>query len=86
MKKFILLALFAFAGTAYAAKWEYKTVDYESKDKFEPIMKTLGEEGWELTTCPTTGSSTYTAMISSGGSFTGYIGRSVYCIFKRQVP
>jgi len=87
MKKLIgLFALLAATQTASAAKWEYTTVDYDTKAKFEVTLKTMGEQGWELATCPTTGSSAYTAMISGGGSFTGYIGRSVYCIFKREVP
>ena len=87
MNKLIcLFALLAAAQTASAAKWEYLTVDYDTKAKFEVTLKTMGEQGWELTACPTTGSSPYSAMISGGGSFTGYIGRSVYCIFKRELP
>ncbi len=87
--KFILsaLALLAFAQVSFAqTKWEYQMVDYETKEKFEPILKTMGEQGWEFAGCPTTGNTSYTAFISGGGSFTGYIGRSVYCIFKRPLP
>lgn len=85
-KLICLFALATLGHTAAAAKWEYTTVDYDTKAKFEVTLKTMGEQGWELAACPTTGASSYSAMISGGGSFTGYIGRSVYCIFKRQLP
>lgn len=83
----IVFAFFAYSGIAAAqTKWEYQMVDYETKEKFEPVLKTMGEQGWEFAGCPVTGSSHYTAIISGGnGSFTGYIGRSVYCIFKRAL-
>ncbi len=85
---FCLFALLALSHTAHAAKWEYQTVRYENLEKFEPLLKTLGEQGWELTGCPTSGNTPYGATISgaNGGSFTGYIGRTVYCFFKRELP
>jgi hypothetical protein len=63
-------------------KYEYRIEDYENIDSFTALTHDLGEEGWLLTACPTTGR---TIARATGQPTDSYIARSPYCIFAREV-
>ncbi len=87
MKKlFVVCSLLVLSVPAFAQKqFEYQAVDYVSQTDFMPKLTALGADGWELSSCVTSGSSSYTANESTGGFINGLlVARTSYCILKRE--
>jgi len=90
---FAVLFLIGLQATAANKSFEYKAVDYDARTTFLPQLESLGNDGWELASCITSGSqsanwSTSEAQMSNGyfiNSFDieGSVARTSYCIFKR---
>lgn len=82
-----LLSLTVLSTVSQAAtkKFEYLTVDYTVQANFTQTLTTLGGNGWELTSCVTSGSSEYTAQSSNGVMTNFLLARTSYCIFKREL-
>ncbi len=78
----VVFAFFAYSGIAAAqTKWEYQMVDYETKEKFEPVLKTMGEQGWEFAGCPVTGSSHYSAKFPAATDRSPATSAALYIVF-----
>ncbi len=85
--KFYLLALisvFMIPVKSFSKIFEYKTVDYIDKTELEKNLIILGSEGWELTSCVTSGYTNYTATTRTDVINGLKFARTSYCIFKRE--
>jgi hypothetical protein len=62
--------------------FQYQTWDYTTQADFTAELATMGNQGWELATCLTTGGVNYSA---SGTGFLNnlILSRTSYCVFKK---
>jgi hypothetical protein len=82
----IVLSL-AFSTLAFAdgKRFEYKMVNYTVQAEFAPILVELGNQGWELASCVTSGAANYTATTNTGVYINSQIARTSYCVFKKEI-
>jgi hypothetical protein len=66
-------------------QWEYKTLNYESRDVLMSEIESLGVVGWELVTCPMDSPDSQKAsFFGVNGTVGSQAGRTLYCILKRR--
>jgi hypothetical protein len=81
---FFLLIFNALSAHSEQRKFQYKSVEYTTQSEFTKIMDGLGEDGWELTSCVTSGASAYTATTRDDVISGLRYARTSYCVFKKD--